>query len=157
MYCGGPLFCPCLFCVLYAFQTLIGTFFFRSWKLSYMIFLKIFFVPLTWVSFPFSLPINRRFVLSMVSPAPWVFCAQSILFVCFNLTFIQSCLKLPWFSLPWLLLCRCGFTSEVFMRLPKFFVCNFITVWVFFSDSVSTFMSRIVSYISSFYHSFVFL
>lgn len=48
-----------------------------------MILLKIFSVPLTWISFPFYISITTRFGLFIVFPVSWMFCARSFLGVTF--------------------------------------------------------------------------
>lgn len=75
-----------IFPVLYVSCTLIGIFFFRLGKFCSVILLKIYFVFLTWVSSPSSIPIIHRFGLFIVPQISWVFCAWISLNFKFSLT-----------------------------------------------------------------------
>jgi hypothetical protein len=66
MYCGEFVFWSSLFGALFAFCNLTGTLFFRLGKFSFMILLKIFSGPLTWVSSHSSIPIILRLDLFIV-------------------------------------------------------------------------------------------
>jgi hypothetical protein len=83
------LFWSCLFAVLEASCMFMGISFFRLRKLSSIILLKIFTVPLSWESSLPSIPVIQRFGLLIVSWISWMFWVRTFLLFSFYLIVVS--------------------------------------------------------------------
>lgn len=141
-FCFGPVYL-----VFHRSHVLIGTPFFGLGKSSSMILLKIFCVSLTWVSCPSPNPPIYRFLFFHSSQISWMFCTWIFLGLTFYFIHFPLLVFIAWVSLFRVLV---GLPSEVSVWLSKIFMSSFISVGIFFSDSVSSFMSHTV-FITSFH------
>ena len=106
-----------------------------------MTLLKIFSLPLTYVSSPFFIP-NLRFCLFIASYISWMLSVRSFLNLRFALTNISISSIMS--SVPEILSClSCVLLVKlpfvVPVQVPKFFISKFPLVFIFFTDSASIF------------------